>query len=136
MYLGYVPDPATLLEGIGPSEDGMEWQALYLQRVTDRLKGWKDFCAYHNYCLPTVLGERNSLSTLGQDMLLGIGTGNPGVFQGYPHLYPRKPIPMPRGMGFDRYGYGFCKNPGVCNLCMGTLPKLTEKPHNSTAGVN
>jgi len=51
---GYMPDPATLLEGIGPREDGMERQALYSRRVTAGLEGWKDFCAYQNYCLPIV----------------------------------------------------------------------------------
>jgi len=51
---GYVPGPATLLEGIGPREDGMEAQSLYSRRVIDGLEGWKDFGAYWNYCLPTV----------------------------------------------------------------------------------
>ncbi|KIM47186.1 hypothetical protein M413DRAFT_440688 [Hebeloma cylindrosporum] len=41
---GYVPDPATLLEGIGPTEAGMERRALYSRRVTDGLEGWKDLC--------------------------------------------------------------------------------------------
>ena len=50
---------------------------------------------------------------------LGIGTGNPGVFQGYLHLYPRKPVPVPKGMGFDGYGYGFYKNPGVLQPACG-----------------
>jgi hypothetical protein len=36
---GYMPDPATLLEGMGPREDGMERQALYSRRVTARLEG-------------------------------------------------------------------------------------------------
>ena len=52
---------------------------------------------------------------------VGIGTGNPGVFQGYPYPYPRKPVPVPRGTGFN--GYRFRKNPGVCNLCAGMPPK-------------
>jgi len=29
-----------------------------------------------------------------------IVTGNPGVFQGYPYLYPRKPVPATKGRGF------------------------------------
>jgi hypothetical protein len=33
-------------------------------------------------------------------MRLGIGTGNPGVFQGYPYPYPRKPVPVFKGTGF------------------------------------
>jgi hypothetical protein len=51
---GYVPGPGTLLEGLGPREDGIERQGLYSRRVTDGLEGWKDFCAYRNYCLATV----------------------------------------------------------------------------------
>jgi len=47
---------------------------------------------------------------------IGIGTGNPGVFQGYPHPYPRKPGGM-----YSVHGY---------------TSKLTEKPRNSSAGVN
>ena len=31
---------------------------------------------------------------------LGIITGNPGVFQGYPDPYLQKPIPALKGMGF------------------------------------
>src|SRR5271168_722675 len=31
---------------------------------------------------------------------VGIGTGNPGVFQGYPYPYPRKPVPVFKGTGF------------------------------------
>ena len=31
---------------------------------------------------------------------LGIITGNPGVFPGYPDPYPIKPVPMERGRGF------------------------------------
>jgi hypothetical protein len=51
-------------------------------------------------------------------MSLGIGTGNPEVFQGYLHLYPRKPVPVPKGTGFNRYRYGFSRNPEVCNLVL------------------
>ena len=40
---------------------------------------------------------------------LEIGTGNPRVFQGYPHLYHRKPIPVPKGTGTVT---GFAKTPG------------------------
>ena len=43
---------------------------------------------------------------------IGIGTGNPGVFQGYLHLYPRKPVPVPRGTGFDDTGTGSAKTRG------------------------
>src|SRR5271155_5732832 len=38
---------------------------------------------------------------------LGIGTGNPGVFQGYPYPYPGKPVPVFQGTGFEGYGYGW-----------------------------
>ena len=40
----------------------------------------------------------------GVSMGVGIVTGNPGVFQGYPYLYPRKPVPVPKGRGFDGLG--------------------------------
>ena len=40
---------------------------------------------------------------------LGIGTGNPGVFQGYPYPYPRKPAPVPKGTGM---GTGSAKTRG------------------------
>jgi len=49
---GYIPDPATLLEDIGPGEGGMETQALYSRRVTDGMEGWKDFCAYRIHFYP------------------------------------------------------------------------------------
>src|SRR6202522_2332258 len=47
-------------------------------------------------------------------LCIGIGTGNPGVFQGYPYPYPRKPVPVLKGTGFEGYGYGFS-------------PKITQK---------
>ena len=37
-------------------------------------------------------------------MAIGNMTGNPGVFQGNLHLYPRKPTPAYTGAGFCRYG--------------------------------
>src|SRR5271168_835674 len=45
---------------------------------------------------------------------LGIGTGYPGVFQGYPYPYPRKPVPLFKGTGFTGYGYGF--SPKITHL--------------------
>src|ERR1700678_3634937 len=45
---------------------------------------------------------------------VGIGTGNPGVSQGYPYPYPRKPVPMFKGTGFTGYGYGF--SPKITHL--------------------
>ena len=45
---------------------------------------------------------------------VGIGTGNPGVFQGYPYLYPRKPVPLFKGTGFTGYRYGF--SPKITHL--------------------
>jgi len=71
----------------------------------------------------------------GQALGVGIGTGNPGVFQGYPHLYPRKLVPVPKGTGFDGYRYRFPKNPGYSNLCAGMAPKMTNKPRKSSASV-
>ena len=44
------------------------------------------------------------------------GTGNPGVFQGYPYPYP--------------------ENPRAYNPCASIPPKPNEKPRNSSAGVN
>ena len=41
---------------------------------------------------------------LGLGSELGIVTGNPGVFQGYPYPYLRKPTPAPKGTGFDGLG--------------------------------
>jgi len=35
---------------------------------------------------------------------VGIGMGNPGVFQGYPYPHPNKPIPAHWGAVFDGYG--------------------------------
>jgi hypothetical protein len=35
---------------------------------------------------------------------LGIGTGNPGVFPGYPYPYPSLPVPAHWGTGFCGYG--------------------------------
>ena len=35
---------------------------------------------------------------------IGNGTGNPGVFQGYPYPNPSLPTPTEWGMGFDGYG--------------------------------
>jgi len=35
---------------------------------------------------------------------LGIITGNPGVFQGYPDPYPTKPVPTPKGKGYCGLG--------------------------------
>jgi len=49
---------------------------------------------------------------------LGIGTGNPGVFQGYPHPYPRKPVPAFKGTG---WGTGFRKTRGYANPHAGIL---------------
>ena len=37
---------------------------------------------------------------------LGIVTGNPGVFQGYPYPYPPKTRTRAQGTGFHGYGYG------------------------------
>jgi len=40
-------------------------------------------------------------------MHLGIVTGNPGVFQGYPDLHLVKTHTQSQGMGFTRSGYGY-----------------------------
>jgi hypothetical protein len=85
--------------------------------------------------LITLISHFSNFRQMSQ-LCLGIGTGDPGVFQGYPHPYPRKPVPMPKGMGFGGYRYRFCQNPGVYNLCVGMPPNPTEKPRNSSACVN
>ena len=47
----------------------------------------------------------DSLSTLDfWTSRVGIVTGNPGVFQGNPHPYPRKTAPAVTGRGFRGYG--------------------------------
>ena len=51
-------------------------------------------------------------------LFLGIGMGNLGVFQGYLHLYPIKPVPMPKGTGFDRYRYRYTTRRWVCTQKM------------------
>ena len=40
-------------------------------------------------------------------LLVGIVTGNPGVFLGNLHPYPLKPVPTATGAGFNGYGYQF-----------------------------
>ena len=55
-------------------------------------------------------------------VVLGIGISNPGVFHGYPHLYPCPTIWV-------------FTNPGVCSPCMGKVPKQTKTPHNSNASI-
>ena len=44
---------------------------------------------------------------------LGIGTGNPGVFQGYPYPYPSLPVPSHWGTVFDGYGCRVAAGTGV-----------------------
>ena len=56
-------------------------------------------------------------------IMLGIITGNPGVFQGYPYPYPRKPVPAFKGRGFGGLGSGFRKNPGVLQPVCGYASK-------------
>ena len=38
---------------------------------------------------------------------LGIATGNPGVFPGYPYPYPSLPVPVPWGTGLAGTGHGY-----------------------------
>ena len=44
--------------------------------------------------LKDMMSEWTSLRVV--KLSLGIGMGNPGVFQGYLHPYPRKPVPVDR----------------------------------------
>ena len=45
-------------------------------------------------------------------LCLGIGTGNPGVFQGYPHPDPTKTRTRCQGKGFSGLGSGFLGSEG------------------------
>jgi len=60
--------------------------------------------------------------------------GNPGVFQGYLHLYPRKPIPICRGTGFDGCGYGFRKNLQVLQPVHGYDSKTSQETSQEQCG--
>ena len=42
-----------------------------------------------------------------EGLAVGIGTGNPGVFQGYPYPDPSLPVPTARGTGLTGTGHGF-----------------------------
>src|SRR5277367_4938447 len=46
------------------------------------------------------------MKTVKAILYVEIGTGNPGVFRGYPYPYPRKPIPQHWGTGFTGLGSG------------------------------
>jgi hypothetical protein len=50
---------------------------------------------------------------------LGIGTGNPGVFQSYPHPYPRKPRTRTQGYGFRQVRVRVLQKPGDMQLVRG-----------------
>ena len=52
------------------------------------------------------VGNENRLLSWVRDWVLGIGTGNPGVFQGYPYPNPSLPVPVAGGTGFDGWGCG------------------------------
>jgi hypothetical protein len=60
---------------------------------------------------------------------LGIGTGNPGVFQGYPYSYRRKPVPVPKGTGT---GTGFAKTRGYATR---VRVRLQNQPKNLATAV-
>jgi hypothetical protein len=60
---------------------------------------------------------------------VGIGTGNPGVFQGYPHPYRRKPVPVPKGTGT---GTGFAKTRGYATR---VRVHLQNQPKNLATAV-
>ena len=46
------------------------------------------------------------------NLVLGIGTGNPGVFQGYPYPDPTKTRTRRQGKGFSGLGSGFLGSEG------------------------
>jgi len=54
-------------------------------------------------------------------MRIGIGMGNPGVFQSYPHPNPSLSAPAQWGMGFDGYGCRVAVYPWIDNPSMGQL---------------
>ena len=87
-------------------------------------------CLLH---LDTVYSSREVLASLEQlsiagvgDGCLGIGTGNPGVFQGYLHPYPRKPAPVPKGTGT---GTGSAKTRGYATH----VPRVCPKTNSETS---
>ena len=55
------------------------------------------------------LNERNDFpkGESHMDPEIGIATGNPGVFPGYPYPYPSLPVPGPWGTGLAGTGHGF-----------------------------
>jgi hypothetical protein len=54
-----------------------------------------------------VLATSNQLYTGPRNWsFVGIVTGNPGVFQGYPYPYPSIPLPFVVGPGFNGLGSG------------------------------
>src|SRR5271168_1893146 len=72
----------------------------YRQLLSDVLQDVIKFQSFAD----TMSSTTHNLLNVG---ILGIGTGNPGVFQGYPYPYPRKPVPVFQGTGFEGYGYGW-----------------------------
>ena len=57
---------------------------------------------------------------------LGICTDNPGVFQGYPHPYPRKPYLCPRVWVSTGMGMGFAKTQGYTTRRWVCTQKMTN----------
>ena len=49
---------------------------------------------------------------MGNEKRIGIGTGNPGVFQGYPYPDPTKTRTRRQGKGFSGLGSGFLGSEG------------------------
>ena len=79
------------------------------------------FLPHHHHHRSSVLFAPSGLTSC--TSWVGIITGNPGVFQGYPYPYPRKPVPAFKGRGFGGLGTGFRKNPGVLQPMCGYASK-------------
>jgi len=82
----------------------------------------------------SIFGDGNEAKTHAHDLKVlaqvGIGTGNPGVFQGYPHPYPSKLIPMPKGTGFPKTrGYA-----AHAQVCPQTQPRISVRATCSCVG--
>jgi len=85
----------------------------------------KDFASIANNLGIFLVTAQGRIPDDWHPMELGIGTGNPGVFQGYPYPYPRKPAPMPKGMGM---GTGSAKTRGYS-----TRARVCSKTNSETS---
>ena len=73
------------------------------QHVKKVIKSHEMPCSNHHHHYAH--GCRELTRKLKHQSHLGIGTGNPWVFQGYPYPYPSLSVPAHWGTGLTRYGY-------------------------------